>query len=163
MVELIVNFLNDFPRSLATIILASLPVTELRLSIPVATTMWELPLLSAMMLSMAGNALPFFPLFFGLKFLRKFVANHLPIFTQWLDKYIDRAHNKIRGSYEKYGALALCFFVAIPLPMTGVWTATLAAVALKVQFKYAASGILSGVILAGFIVSIITATGIKIL
>jgi uncharacterized membrane protein len=42
------------------------------------------------------------------------------------------------------------------LPFTGLYTATLAAVALKIPFKYAAIGIVSGVLTAGIIVSLLT-------
>jgi len=47
----------------------------------------------------------------------------------------------------------LFLFTALPLPLTGLWMATIAAVALKIPFKYAVAGIGLGIITAGLIVT----------
>ncbi|PIZ52675.1 hypothetical protein COY25_04705 [Candidatus Uhrbacteria bacterium CG_4_10_14_0_2_um_filter_41_7] len=71
-----------------------------------------------------------------------------------IDNAVSRAHNKVEKKYARYGALALFLFTAIPLPLTGLWTATLSAIALKVPVKYAFIGIASGVVVAGVIMTI---------
>lgn len=47
-------------------------------------------------------------------------------------------HRTSNRSYyvEKYGFGGLLLFVAIPLPGTGIWSATLAAVLLNIRFKF---------------------------
>ena len=156
MVDAILQFLEGFPPALATIILAALPVTELRLSIPVAAHVWLIDPINAFGLSIIGNFLPFIPLYFGLDALRKWSAKHLPWLTKIIDNSIDRAEKRVREKYARYGALALFLFTALPLPFTGLWTATLAAVALKVPFKHALYGVVSGIIVAGIIVSVLS-------
>jgi uncharacterized membrane protein len=103
-----------------------------------------------------GNAVPFLPLFFGLEYLRGAIARHWPKLVAPLDRLINHAHQKIARHYERYGVVALLIYVALPLPFTGIWSATIAAVVMKVPFKYAALGVLSGMILAGLIVLALT-------
>jgi uncharacterized membrane protein len=55
---------------------------------------------------------------------------------------------------EKYGALGLIPFVAIPLPVTGAWTACAVAFVFGIRFRYAFVAILAGVIIAGIIVTL---------
>lgn len=156
MIEYIIAFVGQFPTWLATILLASLPVTELRVAIPVAAQLWLIDPLNVYALAIIGNLLPFIPLFFGLEKVRDFLEKRFPPLANIIDTSIERAHRRVQEKYEKYGALSLFLFTALPLPLTGLWTATLAAVALKVPFKYAAMGIISGILTSGVIVSILT-------
>jgi uncharacterized membrane protein len=55
--------------------------------------------------------------------------------------------------------LGLILFVAIPLPVTGAWTGSIAASLFKVRFRYAFFAICLGVIIAGLIVSAVTIIG----
>jgi uncharacterized membrane protein len=55
---------------------------------------------------------------------------------------------------EKYGSLGLATFVAIPLPMTGAWTACAVAFVFGIRGRYAFPAILAGVLLAGLIVTL---------
>lgn len=156
MIDTIVQFLNQFPRELATVILATLPITELRLAVPIAIHTWQLRPLDALGYSIFGNLIPLIPLYFGLDQLRLITAKFAPWMTGVIDRSVDRAHRRVNDKYTKYGALALFLFTALPLPLTGLWTATLAAVALKIPFKYAAPSIILGVITAGIIVTILS-------
>ncbi|MCH8049121.1 small multi-drug export protein [Patescibacteria group bacterium] len=156
MLDSIIQFLNQFPPALSTIILAALPITELRLSIPVAVHVWLVPPLTALGLSLVGNFLPFFPLYYGLDALRRSSVKYMPWLTKMIDRSIDRAERRLKQKYARYGAFALFLFTALPLPFTGLWTATLAAVALKIPLKYTLAGIVSGIFVAGIIVTILS-------
>ena len=156
MLTVVVQYLNGLPTGLATVILAALPITELRLAIPVAINIWLLRPPDAFVLAVIGNIIPFFPLFFGLQFVRTLSLKHCPWLTHIIDSQLARAQKKVEKKYEQYGALALFLFTAIPLPFTGLWTATLAAVALKIPCKYAILGIGIGVVVSGLIVTILS-------
>jgi uncharacterized membrane protein len=54
---------------------------------------------------------------------------------------------------ERYEKIGLTLFVAIPLPVTGAWTGSIAAFLLGLKFRYAFLSILVGVIIAGAIVT----------
>lgn len=156
MVEQIVQILSAIPRPLATMILAALPVTELRLALPVAAHVWLLHPFEAFGYSVVGNLIPLIPLYFGLEWLQRMATRYWPWFGRVIDTSIERAKSRVQNKYARYGALALFLFTAIPLPMTGLWTATFAAVALKIPFRYAWRGIVAGVIMAGVIVSLLS-------
>lgn len=156
MIDAIVQWLNNFPPALATVILSALPITELRLTIPIAIQVWLMQPLEALGWAIVGNCIPFFPLYYGLNSFRKWSERHTPWLTKFIDASVDRAQTKVKEKYARYGALALFLFTAIPLPLTGLWSATLAAVALKVPVKYAFFGIAGGVVAAGIIVTILS-------
>ena len=60
---------------------------------------------------------------------------------------------------EKYEALGLIMFVAIPLPVTGAWTGCLAATLFKIRLRYALPAIIAGVLIAAVIVTAVTFAG----
>ncbi|RMD50533.1 hypothetical protein D6827_03880, partial [Candidatus Parcubacteria bacterium] len=86
---MISEFINYITVSLApipaTVVLAALPFTELRLALPVAISFFQLSFWQAYFWSVFGNLLPFFPLFFGLRIGRKVAALH----WRWLREKID--------------------------------------------------------------------------
>ena len=155
----LITFLDQFPRELATIILAMTPIGELRVAIPVAAHVWLIDPFNAFILAVIGNIIPFFPLYYGLNWIREIFSKKAPWVTRVIDHQIERSEKRLRDSYAKYGALALFLFTAIPLPLTGLWSATLAAVALKIPVKYALIGIIPGVVVAGIIVSVLSISG----
>jgi uncharacterized membrane protein len=78
-------------------------------------------------------------------------------FNWWFAR--TRKHSEI---VEKYEALGLMLFVAIPLPMTGAWSGCVAAYLLGIKFRYAFPAIVLGVGVAGVIVTMTTIGIIKI-
>jgi len=155
----ILGMLGSTPAWLQVIILAMMPITEYQLAIPYAVEKFAFPPLVAYMLALGGSLALFFPLFFGLEFLRSVLERLCPPLLRPLDAFLLRAERKLKNSYEKYGALALFLFLVIPFPLTGIWTATTAAVVLKIPFRGAATGIFLGV-LGGQVVVLILTLGI---
>jgi len=154
-------FNQYFSRELAVFFISWLPIVELRGSIPLAISLGMSPW-KAYCISVLGNAIPVIPLLLLLVPVRKFLREHFHImdnFFTWLDRRTLSKSDKV----EKYGALALILFTAIPFPTTGAWTASLAAVLFKIKFKYAFPAIVAGIILAGIIMIILSLTGKAIL
>lgn len=58
--------------------------------------------------------------------------------------YVLRARARARDLVERYGAAGLALFVAIPLPVTGVWTGSVAAYVLGVPRTKATLSLLLG-------------------
>jgi uncharacterized membrane protein len=154
MTEFLLLWFVGFPRELAVTLLAMLPVAELRVSIPVATTVLDLPLVSALFFSYLGNAMPLLLLWL-LPPLREVGERRCPAWSRVLDRYVHRKQERFRESYERYGALALFFFVAIPLPLTGVWSGVLLAVLFHIQPRRSVPAILGGMLVAGAIVTLV--------
>ncbi len=154
MVQAILNYLKDIPKEWATIIIAALPVAELRVSIPFA---WSMGPVKAFILSVIGNSLPIIPVLF----LLEPVSNALMRFKPW-KRFFDWFFEKTRQKGEliqKYEALGLLLFVAIPLPMTGMWSGCIAASLFRIKFRYAFPAIFLGVVVAGIIVTAVCLFG----
>ncbi len=73
----------------------------------------------------------------------------------WLFERI-RRRGKIINRYQRIG---LALFVAIPLPVTGAWTGSLAAVLFGLRFKHAFLSILIGICIAGIIITCLSLLG----
>ena len=149
MIEAIVGALKGIPKEWITVIIAMLPIAELRGSIPVALMM-GIPPLKAFLLSIIGNFLPVLPVLF----LLEPVSNALMRFKPW-KKFFDWLFEKTKAKgdlIQKYEAIGLMLFVAVPLPMTGAWSGCIAASLFRIKFRYAFPAILLGVICAGIIV-----------
>lgn len=136
-----------------TLIIAMLPVIELRGSLPIALGL-GLKWWVAILLSIIGNMIPipFILLFFEKieRFLRRW-----KFFERFFDRLFESTRRKGERKLQVWGDLGLIFFVAIPLPITGAWTGSLVAYLLKLDRKKAFLSIFVGVVIAGFIVSFI--------
>jgi uncharacterized membrane protein len=157
MLNIITNWLKDIPKEYAVMIVGILPITELRGAIPLALY-WGMPLAKAFWLSVLGNIIPIAPALFLLEpvseRLRRF-----KIWARFFDWLFERTRKKA-DTIQKYEALGLAIFVAIPLPMTGAWSGVVAASLFKIKFRYAFIAITAGVIGAGLIVSSLCILGI---
>jgi len=117
---------------------------------------------TAYIVAVIGNMLPVVPLLLFLEsvstYLRRWVF--WDVFFNWL---FTRTYHRHNGKFERYGIIALLFFVAIPLPVTGAWTGCAAAFVFGIQFRHAFLAILGGVMLSGIIVTSIVLGGAGIL
>ena len=155
MKEWLIEILKDLnlSKEMFTFFLSMLPVFELRLSIPVAMKVFQMPVVKAFLISWVGNIVPILPIIFLLEPIRKLLSKikFIEKFFDWLYKRtIKKSKNVI-----KYGAIGLSLFVAIPLPITGAWTGSIAAIIFDIKPKYALPAIILGVTLAGIIVTIL--------
>ena len=141
----------DTTTTLLSILLALLPISELRGAIPFAV-MRGRDLLSAALICTAVNALV--PLL-AFAFLSTF--HHLFYRLAWykgfFDRIVESTRAKVHAKVEKYGYWGLLVFVAIPLPVTGAWTGALGAWILGMGKRKACVAIAGGVIIAGIIVT----------
>jgi len=142
---------------LEVLLVAASPIAELRAAIPLAILTFDFPWYHALLLAIIGNLLPVpFILLFLDTATR--LLSRAPLFKKWLDWLFERTRR--RGKIiERYKRIGLVLFVAIPLPVTGAWTGSLAAVLFGVSFKYAFISIFAGVIIAGIIVTCLTLLG----
>lgn len=149
-------------NELWTILVSASPIIEIRGAIPLAIGVFKFAPLKAYSLSVAGNLLPIVPLLLFLSKFSNFLmrrSSHMHKFLTWLFERTRRQHTK---KFEIWGAVALFFFTAIPLPLTGAWTACVAAFVFGVDFKKAVTFIALGVATAGIIVLGLTLGGLII-
>lgn len=160
--ETLASLFSSFPPWLAVVLMAMLPVAELRLAIPVAILVLKLDPLYAFILAVTGNMIPVIPLLLFLgpvsDFLRRWRI--WDVFFTWLFR---RTHHNHSERFERYGTIALSIFVGVPLPVTGAWTGCAAAFVFGITFRNAFAAISFGVLLSGIVVTLLTVTGVNIL
>lgn len=147
---------NVFSPELATVIISMLPIAELRGSIPIAITIYNLDPVVAYVLSVLGNMVPAILILALLGPLSGYLMQRFSWAKRFFNWLFDRTKRKFSGKYEKWGYVALTLFVAIPLPVTGVWTGSVAAFLFGIPKKIAFGLIFLGAAIAGIIVSLAT-------
>ncbi len=141
---------------------AMTPIGELRASIPLGLLTFDLPVWSTFLLSVTGNMIPV-----------PFLMLTLRKTGTWLERQDNppgallrwRTHG-IRSRYgprlARYGPLALVLLVAVPVPVTGAWTGSLAVWALHMPLKQGIPAIATGVLIAGGVVTGLSLAGIEL-
>ena len=138
-------------------IISMMPILELRGGLLAAgPAILDVAMWRAIPICIAGNLLP-------IPFILWFIT---PIFnwmkgTRKLKPLVDKLEAKAMSKsdqIEKYEFWGLLLFVAIPLPGTGAWTGALIATLLGMRFKKAFPAIALGVLVAAFIMTILSYT-----
>ncbi len=145
---------------LSTMLMAMVPVIELRGAIPFGVAA-GISVKQALIFAIIGNLIP---IPFILLFLRKvflWMRKISPGFENIVEKLESRAKSK-KGIVDKYEIIGLIILVAIPLPGTGAWTGALVATVLDIRMRRALPAITVGVIIAGTLVSVITYGGFAV-
>jgi uncharacterized membrane protein len=150
------------PSELIVFLISMTPVSELRGAIPLALTLYHLPWWKAFLISVIGNILIILPVIIFLEKSSELLMRKSKVLNSFFNWLFERTRKKISKSYDKYRNLALLIFVAVPLPMTGAWTGSVAAYLLGLSKKEALIYIGLGVVGAGIIVTLTTLLGKKI-
>jgi len=146
------------PSWLATLIIAMLPIFELRGAIPIGHKVLQLPLSQAVAISILGNMLPMVPILLLLGPASEWLSRW-PVFRRFFSWLFARTRSKSR-LIKKYEVIGLMLFVAVPLPMTGAWTGAVAAFLFGLAFWPALGAIFLGVLIAGAVVTSLVILGI---
>ncbi len=164
-----VKFIQDLVGNdiWATIIISFFPLIELKGAIVFARGA-EMGAFLSLLLSYLGSTLVFFLIYFLLHPILtllkkiKFVSS----IAQKIEGYFsDKARETLEKQKEKNAKnrnnenflkiIGVFLFVAIPLPMTGVWTGTAIAVFLNLKFKDSVLPVTIGNLVAGIIISLL--------
>jgi uncharacterized membrane protein len=143
-------------NEIVTLLNAMTPVGELRVALPIALVVFKMNFWAAFFLSVIGNIIPIFFLLWFWKYMVKILKNNFKIFDVFFDWLFERTRKKFKKKYEKWGKLALVFFVALPLPVTGAWTGSVAAWLFDFEYWESIGLIFLGVCISGLIVTLIT-------
>ncbi|MBQ7339850.1 MAG: small multi-drug export protein [Clostridia bacterium] len=165
MTEFISNLIGN--EYWATIVMSLVPLIELKGGIVYAQSAGINEFLS-LLLAWIGSTIVFIPIFWLLRPILNLLKKI---------KFIDKLALKLEGYFEKKSsealekeqskhkkqrsvdfikALSVFIFVAIPLPMTGVWTGTAIAVFLNLKFKKSILPITLGNLVAGLLILLLS-------
>ena len=157
MAEQIAAFFAGIPSQWITLCLATLPILELRGSIPWAILGGGLSWQDAFLWSAIGNFIPVIPILLFLEPAANFLRRW-KIFDRFFEWLFARTRRKGK-IIERYEALGLILFVGTPLPVTGAWTGALAAFIFGIRFGLSLPAIALGILMAGTIVTSVVMGG----
>jgi len=147
-------------KCIFTMLVSMLPVIELRGGLPFGVAL-GLPYYMAFPAAVIGNLIPAPIIIIYIRRIFELMRKHLPWLNFLVDKLERKAHLKWK-KVQKYQYVGLWLFVAIPLPGTGAWTASMAAAFLGMRLKKAMPAIVMGVLSAGCIMLALTHVGINL-
>lgn len=149
-------------QEIIVILTGAAPISEVRGAIPLGVLLFDFHPLKAYLLAVLGNLLPVIPLLFFLNFFTSFLMRRFYFFNRLFSWLFDRVRERHADHfhYWKWTPLALFIFVAIPLPFTGAWSGTVAAIVFGIPLWRSAAAISLGVLTAGAIVLALTSFGI---
>ncbi len=150
---------------LSTVLISFIPLIELKGGIIFARSFFGF--FTSLGLAYLGSIIAFFPVYFLLKPILRWLKK-TKLFSKLANKIenyfserakkaeIDGEKGKKKIKSQKFlKQLSVFIFVAIPLPMTGVYTGTAIAVFLGLSFKDSILPVLLGNLVAGLIISVL--------
>lgn len=159
MKELIISWFANFPRELATFMIAIIPVTELRASIPLAYKVYGMSPFWAWFYSVSGTFFGMLLILFLLDPVARLLSSWFSFFDRFFKWVFEHARNRANGKMEKYGAWAIFILAATPIPLLGGMTGALAAFVFNVPLKKSIPLLLFGTAVSGGIVLAIVMLG----
>ena len=168
MTEVLGKFLLDVFKSeyIATLFVSMFPLIELKGAIPIGTGLFNLKLWQTAGIAYLGSTIvsiavfflliPIFNLLKKIGFIRKLIEKIEAIFNEKAQKIAQKTNGSAEKEAKKIMMLSLFIFVAVPFPVTGVWTGTAIAVFLGLKFKESVLPIAVGNLIAGSIITLLT-------
>ena len=146
----------DIPAELVVLLGSMIPILELRGAIPIGIAA-DLPWYEVYFFAVIGNMIPV-PIILIFMDLVVKVFSHIPACKRFFEFIFEKTTAKVER-VERYQEIGLTIFTAIPLPVTGAWTASIAAKLLNFGRRKAFFSILLGVMISGVIVTTLSLLG----
>lgn len=162
MVEEIYEAVRGLPPALAILVVATVPIAELRGAIPLGILGLDVPAAQTFLWAVIGNFLPVPVIVFALEPVSEWLRKHSRLFDRFFERLFDRTRTKHSWRFERFRDFALVSFVAIPLPFTGAWTGALAAFLFGVPARRALPLIAIGILIAGTLVTALVLSGLTV-
>lgn len=159
--------LNIFHNKyVATLFVSMFPLIELKGAIPIGTGSFGIPLLTTALLAYLGSTaisvflffllIPIFNLLKKIGFIRRLVEKIEGVFKKKAAEIAAKTDGSAEKEARRIMIRSLFVFVAVPFPVTGVWTGTAIAVFLGLKFRESVLPIALGNLIAGAIITLLT-------
>ncbi len=136
------------------ILLSMLPIGESRVGIPLLIAS-KVGILNAFLIGVFANIfiIPFVYIFLDSVHLE---LMKIGVYRYFFNKSIKSIRKKVHDAVKKWGFLGLLIFTAVPFPGTGAYSAIIGAWVLGIDRKKSQLSVVLGVIIAGFIVTLVS-------
>lgn len=156
-------FHNEY---VATVFVSMFPLIELKGAIPIGTGSFGISLPITALLAYLGSTavvvilffllVPIFNLLKKISFIRGLVEKIESIFQRKAAEIAAKTDGSAEKEAKRIMMRSLLVFVAVPFPVTGVWTGTAIAVFLGLKFRESILPIAVGNLIAGAIITLLT-------
>ncbi|MEZ4210409.1 MAG: small multi-drug export protein [Patescibacteria group bacterium] len=156
------DYLGSLNPVISVFVTSFIPLLEVRASIPLGIVVHQLSPTLVLALAFIGSGLVpvlLLPFLDGLINWTKGLHDKLGEYAQI---FFDAKYRQHSETVNRWGSLALIILVAIPLPLTGVWTATIVAYLFGIPYRNAMPAILAGALAASVLVTLATLGGLKL-
>ena len=153
---------------IAVILVSMFPLIELKGAIPVGMTeAFGLSILETALMAYIGSTViailvffllkPIFRLLKKIKIFNLIIRKLEGLFIHKAEKIAKKSEGvDVERAAKRIMIIALLLFVAVPFPVTGVWTGTAIAVFLSLKFREAILPLALGNLIAGSIITLLT-------
>jgi len=163
--EILINAFHS--KELAVLIVSMFPLIELKGAIPIGMSeAFGMNLFETAGIAYLGSTavsilvffllIPIFNLLKKIKGVRKFILKIEGMFERKAAKIVAKTNESAVAEAKKIMMISLFVFVAVPFPVTGVWTGTAIAVFLGLKFRESVLPIAAGNLIAGIIITVLT-------
>ena len=154
-------------RYIAVAIVSMFPLIELKGAIPIGMSeAFGMGLFETAGIAYLGSTavaigvffllVPIFDLLKKLKFIKRLIEKVEDLFARKAEKIAAKTQGSAEAEAKKIMMLSLFAFVAVPFPVTGVWTGTAVAVFLGLKFRESILPIALGNLVAGAAITLLT-------
>ena len=153
-------------KILATLFVSMFPLIELKGAIPIGMGLFGMNLWETAGIAYLGSTLvsvaeffiliPIFNLLKKIGFIRRLIEKIEQVFKDKAEEIAKKADGSAEKEARKIMMLSLFVFVAVPFPVTGVWTGTAIAVFLGLKFRESILPIAGGNLIAGVLITLLT-------
>lgn len=154
--DIIIGWFVNVPKELATFLIALIPVTELRASIPLAIKVYGMAPFFAWLYSVLGTYFAMILIVYLLDPVAKVLSQHIAFFEKFFTWLFEHTRKRANAKMEKYGSWAIFILAATPIPLLGGLTGALAAFVFGVEKKKSLPLLLVGTMVSGVIVVAVT-------
>tara|TARA_A100001011_G_C14306905_1_gene843587 strand:+ start:2328 stop:2816 length:489 start_codon:yes stop_codon:yes gene_type:complete len=143
-----------YNKYIITFFLSMAPISELRLSLPLAIIKYDIYWLNAVIICIIGNFLICVPILYMISSFEKMAVKHA-----FIKKLLNFIYNRTRSKsaiINKYKYYGIILFVGMPFPFTGAWTGCFASHLFGFSKRKTLLAIILGLIISSFIVVLVT-------
>jgi len=141
--------------------ISAIPIIEQRGAIPIGILVYNLDPVLVTLVSYVGSLIPMFFIIFCFSPIFKWLGTKKIL--KWFYDFVDKKVTKGQKKVEKYETIGLSLFVAIPLPVTGVWTGSAVAAFMQMNKKKALISVSVGAAISAVVIAIICYVAPKLL
>jgi len=143
---------------LQLILMTMVPFLELRASIPFGILILSMDWIPVFIVCVISNIILGMILFPFIQYIVD-IATRIRFIDNIYKRYVARTQQRIKKYVDKYGWLGVAIFIGVPLPGSGVYSGSLGAYLIGLQYKRFIIANIIGVIIAGVIVTIASLFG----